>query len=96
MDPIPSDRVNDNTPQKGRKGKLRPRRSLAEPLTSSPSRPKVSTKKRKREKESLSSDYYSVKSILEERRENGRTLYLIDWEDNTETGEPYDKSWVSP
>lgn len=95
MDSTPFKRVDDSIREKRRRGKLRSRKSLAEPISSSPARPKTSAKKRKRERESLPQGYYSVQQILEEKRKHGRTLYLIDWEDNTETGESYENTWVS-
>jgi len=72
--------------------RLQNRRSFADsPL--SPLPPKNSQKK-KRKKATPSTEFYSVKGILAEKQEAGKTLYYIDWEDNQETGQPYSPTWV--
>lgn len=60
------------------------------------------SKKRKRKRERRadrksqdSAEYYSVKDILDEKTVRDEILYLIDWEDNLETGEPYTPTWVN-
>jgi hypothetical protein len=65
------------------------RKSFAE----SPLPPRGPQKKRKRRKET-SAEYYSVKDILEEKTVHEEIFYLIDWEDNPETGESYTPTWV--
>jgi hypothetical protein len=68
------------------------RKSLAE---SPPSQlPKSSQKKRKRKRETLSGKYYSVRQILDEKTIRDEISYLIDWEDNPDTGESYTPTWV--
>lgn len=50
------------------------------------------TQKQKNSNEVSEPEYYTIKSILEEKR--GR--YLIDWEDDPTTGEQFKPTWVSP
>lgn len=38
--------------------------------------------------------WYTVRGILDERKVKGKTEYLVDWDDNPKTGEPYPSSWV--
>ena len=38
--------------------------------------------------------WYQIRKIIDERIKNKRTEYLVDWEDNIDTGESYDPSWV--
>lgn len=41
------------------------------------------------------SGWYVIKDIIDERRVRGKVEYLIDWEDNPDTGKSYDPTWVS-
>lgn len=56
-----------------------------------PRRRRPWTKKRKLRQEGL----FSIKSILGERLVDGNVQYLLNWEDDPETGEVYDNTWVS-
>ena len=68
------------------------RKSLAE---SPPSLPRTPQKKRKRRRDTSSAEFYSVKQILAEKIGRGQEIsYLIDWDDNPETGESYTPTWV--
>lgn len=57
-------------------------------------------KQRRRPKKSKSRppqepEWYAIKRILDQKLVNGRLTYLVDWEDNHNTGEAYPPSWVS-
>src|SRR3954453_2932665 len=95
MESTATERANEQpSRRKRRKATLKNRKSFSE-SPSSPLRPNLAPKKkRRREEETQSDTFYKIKGILEEKRESGRILYLIDWEDNLETGERYDRSWV--
>lgn len=56
-------------------------------------RPKKSTKAKKPKKES-SETYYTVRRIVDEKIENGRLFYYIDWANDPNTGESFDPTWV--
>jgi hypothetical protein len=68
------------------------RRSLKESSTTES--PQRIHKKRKRRKGTSFSEYFPIRVVLDEKIENGETSYLIDWEDNPETGESYTPTWV--
>jgi hypothetical protein len=36
----------------------------------------------------------SIKDILDERRRNGRLEYLVEWENDPDTGESFPTEWV--
>ncbi|KID84282.1 Chromo domain-like protein [Metarhizium guizhouense ARSEF 977] len=38
-------------------------------------------------------DWYTIRSILDERLVKGRVEYLVDWDDNQKTGEAYSPTW---
>ncbi|KAK7220418.1 hypothetical protein V2G26_008421 [Clonostachys chloroleuca] len=40
------------------------------------------------------SGWYVIKDIIDERRVRGKVEYLIDWEDNPDTGKSYDPTWA--
>ena len=68
------------------------RTSLAE---SPPSQnPRGVPRKRKREKETTSEQYWELRDIIDEKVERGEIKYLIDWKDNRDTGEKYKPTWV--
>lgn len=39
--------------------------------------------------------WYIIKDIINERRVRSQIEYLVDWENNPQTGEIYDPTWVS-
>ncbi|OHF02865.1 hypothetical protein CORC01_01966 [Colletotrichum orchidophilum] len=39
-------------------------------------------------------EWFTIKDILQERRRNSNIEYLVDWEDNPETGERYSPTWA--
>jgi hypothetical protein len=39
-------------------------------------------------------DWFSIRDIIDEKRERGRILYLVDWEGTDENGRRYDPTWV--
>jgi hypothetical protein len=47
------------------------------------------------DEEEEESGWYVIKDIIDERRVRGKVEYLIDWEDNPDTGKSYDPTWVS-
>lgn len=49
------------------------------------------------EAEEVPSDtFYKVKGTLQQKSTGSGSQYLIDWEDNLETGESFDPTWVCP
>lgn len=54
-----------------------------------------SSKHQKKHKEQPKEEWYIIKDILQERRNGSNIEYLVDWEDNPETGERYRPTWVS-
>lgn len=38
--------------------------------------------------------WYTIRAILDERLVKGRVEYLVDWDDNKETGKTYLPTWV--
>ncbi|KAJ8070836.1 hypothetical protein OCU04_001198 [Sclerotinia nivalis] len=79
--------VESNAPKVTRQRRLK-RKNLAE----SPVRPPSPSEKRLKQKESPL-PLYNIKGILSERKIGKTTEFLIDWEDNPETGEPYEPNW---
>ncbi|KAH8591476.1 hypothetical protein B0O99DRAFT_632156 [Bisporella sp. PMI_857] len=78
----------------------RPYTSSAEssPARPSPrSTPKISKKKRRRKEPTPEpepdSEFYAIKGIIREKKEDGRVLYLLQWEDHPDTRESYPNSW---
>lgn len=80
--------VQPNDPKVTRQRRLK-RKNLAE----SPVRQPSPSEKRLKQKED-SPPLYNIKGILSERKIGKTTEFLIDWEDNPETGEPYEPTWV--
>jgi hypothetical protein len=74
--------------------RAQPRKSFAE--SSTPRSPRsAQKKKRPRGNDEGSDELYSVRQILDEKTEDGRLFYLIDWEGiDPKTGRPYPPSWV--
>ncbi|VUC36868.1 unnamed protein product [Clonostachys rosea] len=40
------------------------------------------------------SGWYVIKDIIDERRVRGKVEYLVDWENNPDTGKSYDPTWA--
>jgi hypothetical protein len=59
----------------------------------SPPRSRHNPKKRKL-KSKPTERYYSVRDILDEQKRGEETYYLIDWDDDQDTGESYTPTWV--
>ncbi|KAJ3947103.1 uncharacterized protein N0V96_003489 [Colletotrichum fioriniae] len=53
-----------------------------------------SSKHQKKHKEQPKEEWYIIKDILQERRNGSNIEYLVDWEDNPETGERYRPTWA--
>ncbi|RDL36442.1 uncharacterized protein BP5553_05794 [Venustampulla echinocandica] len=92
MEQAPSQQVNPTTTSTPRpKPRVRPSASIAQsPQRASSSRGKKQTKAPSPEPEE---ELYSIKDIIREKTKNGRLLYLIDWDDDPDTGKPYDRTW---
>jgi hypothetical protein len=92
MEPATTERVGELSSRRSR-----PKRQIRKSLSGSPlPSPRSTRKKGKRKKNSTSAEYFSVKEILDEREEQGRIEFLIDWEDDAESGESYTPTWVCP
>ncbi|KAG0646630.1 Histone deacetylase complex 1 subunit 3, partial [Hyphodiscus hymeniophilus] len=90
-----NERVGESSSNR-RTGRQYSHKSFAD---SSPSQsPRTTQKKRKRGREAspeetTSDIYYEIKDIVDEKIENGKKSYLIDWKDNVTTGEQYTPTW---
>ncbi|KAI5867313.1 hypothetical protein GGS23DRAFT_547776 [Durotheca rogersii] len=47
----------------------------------------------RRAKESDADEWFSIRDIVDEKSERGRTYYLVDWEGTDRNGQPYQPSW---
>ncbi|KAH0445054.1 endosomal cargo receptor [Colletotrichum camelliae] len=54
-----------------------------------------SKQQRKKPREPDEAKWYTIKNILDQRQYGGNIEYLIDWDDNKETGERFPPSWAS-
>ncbi|KAL2062618.1 hypothetical protein VTL71DRAFT_5690 [Oculimacula yallundae] len=75
------------------------RRTSTSPVSSTPT-PSSSAKRagkkahvKQKAVEEESEELYSVKAILKEEIRKGKVFYLIDWEDDKDTGKPYEPTW---
>ncbi|PHH89785.1 hypothetical protein CDD83_5274 [Cordyceps sp. RAO-2017] len=59
-----------------------------------PRRKRTWTSKRRKQHQQAEEGWYSIRGILDEREASGRVDYLVDWDDNIDTGESYDPTWV--
>lgn len=64
-------------------------RSMPRPRRSQPRKSKS-----RRLVDTLDEGWYTIRSIFNERLRKGRIEYLVDWDDNKDTGEAYSPSWV--
>lgn len=93
MEPSGTERVNEPSSRRETRrpiqGRDRSRKALGEsPSSSTPSK---GPQKRKRKRES---QYWSIKGILDEKKEQGHIFFLIDWVGtDPDTGKPYEQSW---
>ncbi|PHH72857.1 hypothetical protein CDD82_5771 [Ophiocordyceps australis] len=39
-------------------------------------------------------EWFMIRGILQEKKTRGRIQYLVDWDDNPDTGKPYSPTWV--
>jgi hypothetical protein len=87
------------------RGPGRPPQQTAVPNTRSskespfPAKARVTTtaparKRKRRQKQDPEGEFWTIKSILGEKQEDGKSLYFVDWADNSQTGESYDPSWT--
>ncbi|KAG5923784.1 hypothetical protein E4U42_004830 [Claviceps africana] len=56
-------------------------------------RPKPRTSESRKQVASPDEGWFSIRAILEERRINGHTEYLVDWDDDETTGKTYTPTW---
>ncbi|PHH64955.1 hypothetical protein CDD81_3592 [Ophiocordyceps australis] len=40
-------------------------------------------------------EWFTIRGILQEKKTRGRIQYLVDWDDNPETGKTYSPTWVT-
>ena len=96
MDPESRKRVGESSSTQRSVPKSRNRRSLAASSSPAPRRgaPK---KKPRRRKEAESEKQFSLQDpgILDQKEENGKVYYLLNWADDPDTGEHFEPSWVS-
>lgn len=71
------------------------------PMTDGPSKSsrrrkkdKSSSRRKSKQKPKVEDELYAIKDIIDEKYERGRVWYRIDWEDDPNTGEQFDPSWV--
>ncbi|KAL7959701.1 hypothetical protein V8C34DRAFT_106473 [Trichoderma compactum] len=53
------------------------------------------SKSRKRSAAAQDEGWYTIRRILDERTVKGRVEFLVDWDDNTVTGQAYEPTWSS-
>jgi len=65
--------------------------------SSDPAPSSVPKKKPRRRKETESEKVFSLQDpgILDQKEENGKVYYLLNWADDPDTGEQFKPSWVS-
>ncbi|KAE9364621.1 hypothetical protein N431DRAFT_388862 [Stipitochalara longipes BDJ] len=94
MDPESRKRVGESSSTQRSVPKSRNRRSLAASSSPAPRRgaPK---KKPRRRKEAESEKQFSLQDpgILDQKEENGKVYYLLNWADDPDTGEHFEPSW---
>lgn len=95
MDPASRKRVGESSSIQSSVPKSKNRKSRAASSSPAPRRgaPK---KKSRRRKDEGSEKVYSLADpgILDQKEENGKVYYLVNWADDPETGEKYDPTWV--
>jgi hypothetical protein len=95
MDPESRKRVGKLSSQRS-EPTSRKRKSLAASSSPAPRRgaPK---KKPRRRREEEGEKQYSLKDpgILDQKEENGKVYYLVNWADDPDTGDVYTPTWVS-
>jgi hypothetical protein len=94
MDPESRKRVGESSSQRSLP-KSRKRKSL--PASPSPAPRRGPPKKKpRRRKEDESEKQFSLKDpgILNQKEENGKVYYLVNWGDDPDSGEVYDPTWV--
>jgi hypothetical protein len=94
MDPESRKRVGESSSQRSLP-KSRKRKSL--PASPSPAPWRGAPKKKpRRRKEDESEKQFSLKDpgILDQKEENGKVYYLVNWADDPDTGKVYDPTWV--
>ncbi len=81
--------VGPEKPQKqAHDSRTRPRdRASASPF----SKPKP---KAKQQQKPQPRGWFTIRDIIDEKTEDGRTLYLIDWDGADQSGRRYDPTWV--
>lgn len=57
--------------------------------------PRKRSKGKKKQKQREDEKLWPLRGILDERVSKGKIEYLIDWEDDPDTGKPFDHEWVS-
>ncbi|GKT40873.1 uncharacterized protein ColSpa_01054 [Colletotrichum spaethianum] len=60
-----------------------------------PSGSRHSSKQPKKPKEQPKENWYIIRDILQERKRGATIEYLVDWEDDPDTGERYHPTWTS-
>ncbi|TAQ86428.1 hypothetical protein B7494_g5239 [Chlorociboria aeruginascens] len=85
-----ADPVGDSSARRTTRSRQQIRQSLAE----SPPEPKSPQKKRRKSRsQGLDSQLWAVRNIVGERKSQGQIQFLIDWENDPQTGRPYSPTW---
>ena len=83
----------ETTPRRSRVLRKRDRRKRTS-FSESPTQSSSSPRKKRRKVEEATDELWAVREILEERRNQGRLEYLVDWEDSKVTGVSFSPTWV--
>ncbi|KAI0550789.1 hypothetical protein F4679DRAFT_193028 [Xylaria curta] len=77
----------------------RPRQEIRNHQTRHQDRPRRQSKPKKPKQKQTKAEpeaeegWYSIRDIIDEKRERGHVLYLIDWEGTDQNGRRYDPTW---
>lgn len=64
------------------------------PTSRAGNRKRRSTQRKRRPATQPEDEWYSIREIKDEKIVKGIIYYLVDWEDNSQTGEQYSPTWV--
>lgn len=64
------------------------------PTSRAGNRKRRSTQRKRSPATQPEDEWYSIREIKDEKTVKGIIYYLVDWEDNSQTGEHYSPTWV--
>lgn len=85
--------VDPERPRKQSHDSRKRPRDFPSPKPDPKSKPTAKRRRQETPSESVGA-WFSIRDILDEKTERGRTLYLIDWDGTDQNGQRYDPTWV--